>query len=62
MIDKVCSICPNIGIVYSGMGPDYRVSGIGSFVKVMHHSNHSDAIGSGFKGTKERTGLLEDVW
>ena len=26
MIDKVCTICPNIGIVYSGMGPDYRVS------------------------------------
>ena len=25
MIDKVCVICPNIGIVYSGMGPDYRV-------------------------------------
>ncbi|KAL5641415.1 hypothetical protein ACGC1H_001779 [Rhizoctonia solani] len=24
-IDKVCVICPNIGIVYSGMGPDYRV-------------------------------------
>lgn len=25
MLDKVCTICPNIGIVYSGMGPDYRV-------------------------------------
>ena len=25
MLDKVCVICPNIGIVYSGMGPDYRV-------------------------------------
>lgn len=25
MIEKVCMICPNIGIVYSGMGPDYRV-------------------------------------
>lgn len=25
MLDKVCAICPNIGIVYSGMGPDYRV-------------------------------------
>ncbi|KAG8741543.1 Proteasome subunit alpha type-2 [Ceratobasidium sp. 414] len=24
-IDKVSVICPNIGIVYSGMGPDYRV-------------------------------------
>ncbi|MBW0535634.1 hypothetical protein O181_075349 [Austropuccinia psidii MF-1] len=25
MIEKVASICPNIGMVYSGMGPDYRV-------------------------------------
>lgn len=25
MVEKVCMICPNIGIVYSGMGPDYRV-------------------------------------
>ncbi|KAG8825108.1 Proteasome subunit alpha type-2 [Serendipita sp. 400] len=25
MIEKVSMICPNIGIVYSGMGPDYRV-------------------------------------
>ncbi|KAL5488245.1 PRE8 [Sanghuangporus weigelae] len=25
MLDKVCVICPNIGIVYSGMGPDYRI-------------------------------------
>lgn len=25
MIEKVCLICPNIGIVYSGMGPDFRV-------------------------------------
>ena len=25
MIDKVSVICPNIGIVYSGMGPDFRV-------------------------------------
>jgi 20S proteasome subunit alpha 2 len=25
MIDKVAVICPNIGIVYSGMGPDFRV-------------------------------------
>ncbi|EPQ59284.1 proteasome-domain-containing protein [Gloeophyllum trabeum ATCC 11539] len=25
MLDKVCVICPNIGIVYSGMGPDFRV-------------------------------------
>jgi hypothetical protein len=25
MVDKVSVICPNIGIVYSGMGPDFRV-------------------------------------
>lgn len=25
MIEKVCLVCPNIGVVYSGMGPDYRV-------------------------------------
>ena len=25
MIDKVSIICPNIGMVYSGMGPDFRV-------------------------------------
>ena len=25
MLDKVAIICPNIGIVYSGMGPDFRV-------------------------------------
>jgi 20S proteasome subunit alpha 2 len=25
MIEKVCVICPNIGFVYAGMGPDYRV-------------------------------------
>jgi len=25
MVDKVAIICPNIGIVYSGMGPDFRV-------------------------------------
>jgi 20S proteasome subunit alpha 2 len=25
MIEKVAVICPNIGIVYSGMGPDFRV-------------------------------------
>ncbi|CAD6587255.1 MAG: Proteasome subunit alpha type-2 [Cyphobasidiales sp. Tagirdzhanova-0007] len=25
MIEKVCLVCPNIGIVYSGMGPDFRV-------------------------------------
>ena len=25
MIEKVAVVCPNIGIVYSGMGPDYRV-------------------------------------
>ena len=24
-IEKVTQICPNIGMVYSGMGPDYRV-------------------------------------
>jgi 20S proteasome subunit alpha 2 len=25
MLDKVSVICPNIGIVYSGMGPDFRI-------------------------------------
>lgn len=25
MIEKVAIICPNIGIVYSGMGPDFRI-------------------------------------
>lgn len=25
MIEKVSLICPNVGMVYSGMGPDYRV-------------------------------------
>jgi 20S proteasome subunit alpha 2 len=25
MIEKVSVICPNIGIVYSGMGPDFRI-------------------------------------
>jgi 20S proteasome subunit alpha 2 len=25
MLEKVAVICPNIGIVYSGMGPDFRV-------------------------------------
>ena len=25
MIERVAVICPNIGIVYSGMGPDFRV-------------------------------------
>lgn len=25
MLDKVSVICPNIGVVYSGMGPDFRV-------------------------------------
>ncbi|KAA1466205.1 N-terminal nucleophile aminohydrolase [Dentipellis sp. KUC8613] len=25
MLDKVAVICPNIGIVYSGMGPDFRI-------------------------------------
>ena len=25
MLDKVSVICPNIGMVYSGMGPDFRV-------------------------------------
>jgi phosphatidylglycerophosphate synthase len=25
MLDKIAVICPNIGIVYSGMGPDFRV-------------------------------------
>ncbi|EKM80368.1 hypothetical protein AGABI1DRAFT_73502 [Agaricus bisporus var. burnettii JB137-S8] len=25
VVDKVAVICPNIGIVYSGMGPDFRV-------------------------------------
>ncbi|KAK4047216.1 Proteasome subunit alpha type-2 [Microbotryomycetes sp. JL201] len=25
MLEKVAMICPNIGVVYSGMGPDYRV-------------------------------------
>lgn len=25
MIEKVSIVCPNIGIVYSGMGPDFRV-------------------------------------
>ncbi|KAM0791666.1 Proteasome subunit alpha type-2 [Microbotryomycetes sp. NB124-2] len=25
MLEKVAMVCPNIGVVYSGMGPDYRV-------------------------------------
>ena len=25
MIEKVAPICPNIGFVYSGMGPDFRI-------------------------------------
>lgn len=25
MLEKVATVCPNIGIVYSGMGPDFRV-------------------------------------
>ena len=25
MIERIAVICPNIGIVYSGMGPDFRV-------------------------------------
>lgn len=25
MLDRVAVVCPNIGIVYSGMGPDFRV-------------------------------------
>jgi len=25
MIEKVAVVCPNIGVVYSGMGPDFRV-------------------------------------
>lgn len=25
MIERVAVICPNIGIVYSGMGPDFRI-------------------------------------
>jgi 20S proteasome subunit alpha 2 len=25
MIEKVATICPNIGMVSSGMGPDFRV-------------------------------------
>lgn len=25
VLEKVALICPNIGVVYSGMGPDYRV-------------------------------------
>jgi 20S proteasome subunit alpha 2 len=25
MLDKVAIVCPNIGIVYSGMGPDFRI-------------------------------------
>lgn len=25
MLDKVSVICPNIGVVYSGMGPDFRI-------------------------------------
>jgi 20S proteasome subunit alpha 2 len=25
IVDKVSVICPNIGVVYSGMGPDFRV-------------------------------------
>jgi 20S proteasome subunit alpha 2 len=25
MLDKVAIVCPHIGIVYSGMGPDFRV-------------------------------------
>lgn len=25
MLEKVAPICPNIGFVYSGMGPDFRV-------------------------------------
>ena len=25
MLDKVSVVCPNIGLVYSGMGPDFRV-------------------------------------
>jgi len=25
VIEKVAVICPNIGIVYSGMGPDFRI-------------------------------------
>jgi len=25
MVDRVAVICPNIGIVYSGMGPDFRI-------------------------------------
>lgn len=25
MLEKVAVVCPNIGLVYSGMGPDFRV-------------------------------------
>jgi len=25
MLEKVAPICPNIGFVYSGMGPDFRI-------------------------------------
>ncbi|KAF8511297.1 nucleophile aminohydrolase [Gautieria morchelliformis] len=25
MLDKVAAVCPNFGLVYSGMGPDFRV-------------------------------------
>lgn len=25
MIERVAVVCPNIGIVYSGMGPDFRI-------------------------------------
>ena len=25
MIERIAVVCPNIGIVYSGMGPDFRV-------------------------------------
>jgi 20S proteasome subunit alpha 2 len=25
MLEKVAIVCPNIGLVYSGMGPDFRV-------------------------------------
>ncbi len=58
MIEKVCMICPNIGIVYSGMGPDYRVR---THYRPITLLMTGLRVGLGIKSTKECTRILEDL-
>lgn len=71
MLEKVAVVCPNIGLVYSGMGPDFRVlvtkvslSLLPLISTLLVKRERTRLMGcdlGGVTGTQERTSVLEDI-